>query len=89
VLLYRETGRDEEAEKLAVEAKRISRSNSGMRIRRTIDLEDAGERGVVRDTATTTVEGDGFPLDRMMEIVEALDATRPSIGPRRANQGRA
>lgn len=83
-LLYRETGRDEEAEKLAVEAKRISRSNSGMRIRRTIDLEDAGERAVVRDTATTTFEGDGFPLDRMMEIVEALDAARPSIGPRRA-----
>ena len=38
VLLYRETGRDEEAEALAAEAKRISRSNSGVSVRRTIDL---------------------------------------------------
>ena len=57
---YRETGRDEEAEALAAEAKRISRSNSGVSVRRTIDLEDAGERAVVRDTATATFEGEGF-----------------------------
>lgn len=84
VLLYRETGRDEEAEALAAEAKRISRANAGVSVRRTIDLEDAGDRAVVRDTATATFEGEGFPLDRMMEIVEALDAARPSIRPRRA-----
>jgi hypothetical protein len=54
VLLYRETGRDEEAEAFAAEAKRISRSNSGVSVRRTIDLEDAGDRAVVRDTATAT-----------------------------------
>ncbi len=82
VLLYRETGRDEEAEALAAEAKRINRSNSGVSVRRTIALEDAGDRAVVRDTATATFEGEGFPLDRLTEIVGALDAARPSIRPR-------
>jgi tetratricopeptide (TPR) repeat protein len=86
VLLYRETGRDEEAEVLAAEARRISRSNAGVRVQRTIDLEEGGDRAVVRDTATATFEGDGFPLGRMMEIVEALDAARPSIGSRRATK---
>ena len=86
MLLYRETGRDEEAEALAAEAKRISRSNSGVSVRRTIDLEDAGERAVVRDTATATFEGEGFPLDRLTEIVEAPDAARPSIRPTRATK---
>ena len=56
VLLYRETGRDEEAEALAAEAKRINRSNSGVSVRRTIALEDAGDRAVVRDTATATFD---------------------------------
>jgi tetratricopeptide (TPR) repeat protein len=84
VLLYRETGRDEEADALAAEAKRINRSNSGMSVRRKIQLEDDGDHAVVRDTATATFEAERFPLDRMMEIVEALDAARPSIGPRRA-----
>jgi hypothetical protein len=88
VLLYRETGRDEEAEALAAEAKRISRSNSGVSVRRTIHLEDAGDRAVVRDTATATFEGERFPLERMTEIVEALDAARPAIRPRRATKGR-
>lgn len=86
VLLYRETGRDEEAEALAAEAKRISRSNSGVSVRRTIHLEDADDRAVVRATATATFEGEGFPLDRMAEIVEALDAARPSRPPRRATK---
>lgn len=86
VLLYRETGRDEEAEALAAEAKRISRSNSGVSVRRTINLEDAGDRAVVRDTTTATFEGDGLPLDRLTEIVEALDAPRPSIRPRQATK---
>jgi uncharacterized protein YchJ len=86
VLVYRETGRDEEAEVLAAEAKRSSSANAGVSVRRTIDLEDDGDRAVVRDTATTTFEGEGFPLDRMMEIVEALDAARPAIRPRRATK---
>ena len=47
VLVYRETGRDEEAEALAAEAKRISGWNSGVSVRRTIHLEDAGDRAVV------------------------------------------
>jgi tetratricopeptide (TPR) repeat protein len=83
-LLYRETGRDEEAHALAAEAKRISRSSYAASVRRTIELEDASDRTVVRDTATATFEGEGFPLDRMTEIVEALDAARPGIRPRRA-----
>jgi len=86
VLLYRETGRDEEAEALAAEAKRISRSNSGVSVRRTIHLEDTGERAVVRDTTTATFEGEGLPLDRLTDIVEALDAARPSIRPSRATK---
>ena len=87
MLLYRETGRDEEAEALSAEAKRISRSNSnGVSLRRTIDVEDAGDRTVVRDTATATFEGEGLPLDRLTEIVEALDDARPSIRPRRATK---
>jgi tetratricopeptide (TPR) repeat protein len=86
VLVYRETGRDEEAEALAAEAKQISRSNSRVSVRRTIDLEDAGDRAVVRDTATATFEGEGLPLDRMTEIVDALDAARPSIRPRQVTK---
>ena len=86
VLLYRETGRDEEAAALAAEAKRISRSNSRVSVRRTIDLEDAGDRAVVRDTATATFEGEGLPLDRLTEIVEALDTARPSIHPRQVTK---
>jgi tetratricopeptide (TPR) repeat protein len=84
VLVCRETGRDEEAEALAAEAKRIGRSNAGVSVRRTIDLEDGGDRAAMRDTATATFEGERFPLDRMMGIVEALDDARPSIRPRRA-----
>jgi tetratricopeptide (TPR) repeat protein len=86
VLLYRETGRDGEAEALAAEAKRTSLSNAGVSVRRTIDLEDARDRAVLRDTTTATFEGDGFPFDRITEIVEALDAATPSIGPRRATK---
>jgi tetratricopeptide (TPR) repeat protein len=86
VLLYRETGRNEEAEALAAEAKRSRREDCGVRVRRTIDLEDAGDRAVVRDTTTATFEGEGFPLDRITEIVEALDATRPTTAPRRATK---
>jgi tetratricopeptide (TPR) repeat protein len=82
VLLYRETGRDEEAEALVAEAERVSRSNAGVSVRQTIHLENAGDRAVVRDTATATFEGEQFPLDRMTEIVAALDAARPSIRPR-------
>ncbi len=86
VLLYRETGRNGEAEALAAQAKGISRSDSSVSVRRTIDLEEAGDRAVVRDTATATFEGEGFGLDRMTEIVEALDAARPTIRPRRATK---
>jgi tetratricopeptide (TPR) repeat protein len=86
VQVYRETGRDEEAEALSAEAKRITRANAGVSVRRTIDLEDAGDRAVVRDTATATFEGERFPLERMTEIVEALDAARPSLRPRRTTR---
>ncbi|MGH2908946.1 MAG: SEC-C metal-binding domain-containing protein [Solirubrobacteraceae bacterium] len=86
VLMFRETGRDDEAEALAAQAKRPRGSSSGVSVQRTIDLEDAGDRTVVRDATTASFEGEGLPLDRMMEIVEALDAARPSILPRRATK---
>ncbi len=86
VMLYQETGRAEEAATLAAEAKRSSRSKSGVSVRRTVDLEDAGDRAVVRDTATVTFAGEGLPLDRMTEIVEALDAAKPSVPARRATK---
>jgi tetratricopeptide (TPR) repeat protein len=86
VLLYRETGRDEEAEALTAETKRISNSNAGVSVRRTIRLDDAGDRAVVRDTATATFEGEGFPVGRMSEIVDALDAAMPSTRTRRATK---
>ena len=68
------------------EATRTSREASGVRVRRTIDLKDAGDRAVVPDTTTATFEGEGFPLGRMMEIVDALDAATPSAAPRRATK---
>jgi tetratricopeptide (TPR) repeat protein len=86
VLVYRETGRDEEAEALATEAERVSRSNAGVSVRRTIHLENAGDRAVVRDPAAATFEGERFPLDRMTKIVAALDAARPSVRPRQATR---
>lgn len=52
VLLYRETGRDQEAQALTAETGRLGRSHSGVSVRRTIDLTEAGARTVVRDTAT-------------------------------------
>ena len=86
VLLYRETGRDQEAQAAAAEARRLGRSNSAVSVRRAIELTDARERTVVRDTTTASFEGEGLPLDRMMEIVEALDPARPSALPRRATK---
>ena len=86
VMLYRETGRNQEADALAAEARRTGRSNAGVSVRRTIDLVDAGERAVVRDTTTATFEGEGLPLARMAEIVAALDTARPSIAPWRATK---
>ena len=73
VLLYREIGRDEEAEALAAEVKRISRSSSGVSVRRTIRVEDAGERAVT-DTAAVPGLGAGLlqPPDR--RLVHAADA---------------
>ena len=85
-MLYRETGRDGEADALTAEARRTGRSNAGVSVRRTIDLVDAGDHAVVRDTATATFEGEGFPLERMAEIVAALDAAGPSIALRRATK---
>ena len=72
-MLYRETGRDEEADALTAEAKRTARSNAGVSVRRTIDLVDSGHHAVARHTAHATVEGEGFPLERMAEIVAALE----------------
>jgi len=86
VLLYCETGRDQEAQALAAETKPLSRSSSGVSVRRAIELSDVGDHTVVRDTTTASFEGEGFPLDRMTEIVEALDVARPSILPRRATK---
>jgi len=43
VMLYREAGRDGEADALTAEARRTGRSNSGVSVRRTIDLVDAGD----------------------------------------------
>ncbi len=59
VLLYRETGRDEEADALAAKAKRISAPSAGVSVRPTIDLEDAGDRAVVRDAATPPLTARG------------------------------
>jgi SEC-C motif len=73
-----------EAQAVAAEAKRLSRSNSAVSVRRAIELTDARERTVVRDTTTASFEGDGLPLDRMTEIVEARDPARPPTLPRRA-----
>jgi hypothetical protein len=86
VLLCRETGRDQEAQALSAEARRLSRSSSGSSVRRAIEPSDAGHRTVVRDTTTASFAGEGIALDRLTEIVEALDVARPSIPPRRATK---
>ncbi|HZE05171.1 MAG TPA: hypothetical protein VE127_08105, partial [Solirubrobacteraceae bacterium] len=67
VLLYRETARDEEAEKLAAEFRQITHPSFGASVRRTLDLQDAGQHAVMRDRTTATFAGEGFPLDRMSE----------------------
>ncbi|MGI8412103.1 MAG: SEC-C metal-binding domain-containing protein [Solirubrobacteraceae bacterium] len=86
VLLYCESGRDQEAQALAAETKRPSCSSLGVSVRRAMELSDAGDHTVVRDTATASFEGEGFRLDRMTQIVEALDVARPSILPRRVTK---
>jgi hypothetical protein len=60
--LCRETGRDQEANALAAEAKRLSRFGSGVSVRRAIKSSDAGDRTVVSDPATASFAGDRFPL---------------------------
>ena len=88
VLLYRETGRDEEAEALAAEAKRISRSSAG--VERPTDDRPGGRRRPHRRArhGNATFEGEGLPLDRMSGDrrgagrCEAFDTSEAS------NQGR-
>jgi hypothetical protein len=74
--LYEETGRGKEALKFADHARRVSAAKSGMSVRRTVDLVDAGDRVAVRDSATISFGGEGLPLDRLEEIVTALDGSR-------------
>jgi tetratricopeptide (TPR) repeat protein len=86
-LLYEETGRSKEAKELAGEAKGAGPAyGSGVSVRRTVELVEEGDRAIVRDTATATFEGEGLPLDRLEEIVSALDASRPLIRPARTTK---
>ncbi|MDQ6803833.1 MAG: SEC-C metal-binding domain-containing protein [Actinomycetota bacterium] len=72
--LYEETGRDKEARELASTATRHAPVKSGMSVRRTVDLVEADDRAVVRDSATISFAHEGLPLDRLEEIVGALQA---------------
>lgn len=83
VLLYRETGRDQDAEALAAEVKRITRSSSGASVRRTIRVEAADERAVVRDTQPRHSRATAFHSTGS-RIVEALETARTTSGTRRA-----
>ena len=74
--LYEETGRGNEALEFADHARRVSAAKSGISVRRTVDLVDAGDHAAVRDSATISFGGEGLPLDRLEEIVTALDASR-------------
>ena len=74
--LYEETGRGTQALEFADDARRVSAAKSGISVRRTVDLVQAGDRAAVRDSATITFGGEGLPLDRLEEIVVALDASR-------------
>jgi tetratricopeptide (TPR) repeat protein len=74
--LYEETGRGNEALEFADHARRVSAAKSGISVRRTVDLVDAGDHAAVRDNATISFRGEGLPLDRLEEIVTALDAAR-------------
>ena len=73
--LYEETGRGNEALEFADHAAR-ERSEIWMSVRRRVDLVDAGDHAAVRDSATISFESEGLPLDRLEEIVTALDASR-------------
>jgi tetratricopeptide (TPR) repeat protein len=72
--LYEETGRGKV--EFADGARRVSAAKSGMSVRRTVDLVDAGDRVAVRDSATISFGGEGLPLDRLEEIVTALDGSQ-------------
>jgi len=71
-LLYKETGRPKDAQEIARQAKQLDR----MTVSRTVQLEEDGEAAVGRDIATVTFGGEGLPLDRLTEIVAALQASR-------------
>lgn len=80
--LYRETGREKEARELAGGATRRGPAKSyGASVRRTVDLVETGDRALVRDSATVNFPGEGVPLDRLEEIVAALQTSR---GPARS-----
>ncbi|MDQ6777640.1 MAG: SEC-C metal-binding domain-containing protein [Actinomycetota bacterium] len=85
--LYEETGRGGQAREVAPDAKRHRPASSGLSVRRTIELVEEPERAVGHDRTTVTFEDEGLPLDRLEEIVGALQAPRRPT-PRAAKVGR-
>jgi tetratricopeptide (TPR) repeat protein len=83
--LYAETGRPNDAQEIARQAQHLRRRPDPMTLSRTVEQENE-EAAVGRDTATVTFEGDGLPLDRLTEIVAALQASRQAT--RAAKVGR-
>jgi len=77
-LLCEETGRPEEAWEFARQAKRLERRRGSTAASRTVELQvgQDDESAVVRDSTTVTFGGEGLPLDRLAEIVGALEASR-------------
>jgi tetratricopeptide (TPR) repeat protein len=81
--LYEATGRGAQAREVAPDGP----ADSGISVRRTVELVQERDRAVGRDSTTVTFGGEGLPLDRLEEIVGALQAAgRPT--PRTAKVGR-
>jgi tetratricopeptide (TPR) repeat protein len=75
-LLYKETGRRKDAQAIARQAKHLRRRPDAMTLSRTVELQEDDDAAVGRDTATVTFGGEGLPLDRLTELMAALQASK-------------
>lgn len=71
-LLCEETGRRREAREFGRQAKRMAREGDPMTVRRTVELDDGLGDGAVAVKDSVTGTFDGPPLERLEEIVQAL-----------------
>jgi preprotein translocase subunit SecA len=78
-MLCKETGRFKEAREFARQATQPRRRTPPMSVSRELELEDDDDAASVHDRTTVTFGDEGLPLDRLAEIVHALETSRQPV----------